>query len=55
MDRATKAKIDSLLYELRGHDAGEPMPSAEALAKRFHLDPMLVRRIAQSEGIRARG
>jgi hypothetical protein len=51
MDRATRAKIDSLLYELRSWKQGECRSTAEALAQRFHLDPMLVRRIAQAEGI----
>jgi hypothetical protein len=51
MDRATRAKIDSLLYELRSWKQGESRSTAEALAHRFHLDPMVVRRIAQAEGI----
>lgn len=51
MDRATRAKIDSLLYELRSWTKGECRSNADALAQRFHLDPMLVRRIAQAEGI----
>ena len=49
MDRVTRAKIDSLLYELRGWD--EPRESLEELARRYSLDPMLVARIAQAEGV----
>ena len=55
MDRVTRAKIDSLLYELRGWKADERRSSAEALAQRFRLDPMLVCRIAQAEGIALEG
>ena len=51
MDRTTRAKIESLLYELRSWKPGECRSTAEALAQRFHLDPMVVRRIAQDEGI----
>jgi hypothetical protein len=51
MDRATRAKIDSLLYELRSWKQGEFRGTAEGLAQRFHLDPLVVRRIAEAEGI----
>jgi hypothetical protein len=55
MDRATRAKIESLLYELRSWRPGECRHTADALAVRFHLDPMLVRRLAQAEGIGLEG
>jgi hypothetical protein len=55
MDRATRARIDSLLYELRSWKPGECRANADALAQRFHLDPMLVKRIAQDEGIPLEG
>jgi hypothetical protein len=51
MDRATRAKIDSLLYELRSWKPGECRSSADALAARFRLDPMMVQRIAEAEGV----
>lgn len=51
MDSQTKAKIDSLLYELRTWDDAEDPPcSLQDLARRFQLDPLVVQRIAQSEG-----
>jgi hypothetical protein len=42
--------VDSLLYELRSWEPGEARCSIEELAKRFHLDPFVVRRIAETEG-----
>lgn len=51
MDRQTKARIDSLLYELRSWDPGAPPPwTLNELAKKFQLDPMVVKRIAEAEG-----
>lgn len=50
VDRATRAKVDSLLYELRSWSPGEQRYSIEELARRFHLDPFVVRRIAETEG-----
>jgi hypothetical protein len=43
--------VDSLLYELRSWAPGELRFSIEELAKRFHLDPFVVRRIAETEGL----
>ena len=51
MDRVTRAKVDSLLYELRSWEPGEQRHSIEELAKRFRLDPFVVRRIAETEGL----
>jgi hypothetical protein len=50
-DDVDKARIDALLHELRALDHGDPAPSVEALARRHRLDPMIVRRIAESEEI----
>ncbi len=51
MDRVSKAKVDSLLAELRSWPAGELRSDVESLARRFRLDPMIIRRIAQTEGV----
>jgi hypothetical protein len=46
-----KARIDALLRELRALDHGDPPPSVDDLARRHRLDPMIVRRIAESEDV----
>jgi hypothetical protein len=51
VDRETKGKIDSLLYALRAWDPGEPPESVDDLAKRFQLDPLVVQRICEAEGL----
>lgn len=51
MDRVTRAKIESLLYALRSWEDDAPRPQVQGLADRYALDPMVVARIAQSEGI----
>jgi len=51
VDRATRAKVDSLLYELRSWAPGEQRFSIDELARRFCLDPFVVRRIAETEGL----
>lgn len=51
MDRVTQAKIESLLYALRSWEDDAPRPHVQGLADRFKLDPMVVSRIAQAEGI----
>lgn len=50
MDRATKARIDSLVFALRARDRDELVP-VEELARRYQLDPLLVHRLAQEEGL----
>jgi hypothetical protein len=50
MDRATKARIDSLIFAMRGLDPGALVP-VEELARKYGLDPLVVRRLAQSEGL----
>jgi hypothetical protein len=50
MDRATRAKIDSLTYEIGTWGDGEARLTAEELAKRFQLDPLVVQRIMDSHG-----
>jgi hypothetical protein len=49
MDRVTRARIDSLLYELRRAPKRPSWPIHE-LGRRFCLDPMIVRRLLQAEG-----
>lgn len=45
-----KARIDALLRDLRSTAEGET-PSVHELARRHQLDPMIVRRLAQSEQV----
>lgn len=49
MDRAARAKIDSLLYEVRGFPERAPW-EVEALARRYQLDPVIVRGLLETEG-----
>ena len=56
MDRVTRAKIESLLYEVRTAPPvakGRPPPTwdADAIARRYQLDPMIVRALLESEGV----
>ena len=50
MDRATKARIDSLVFQLRQRSRDVPVP-VDDLARRYQLDPLMVRRLAQAEGL----
>lgn len=50
MDRATKAKIESLLYEVRRFTDRAPW-DPEALARRFQLDPVVVRGLLETDGV----
>ncbi len=51
MKRQDRAKIDSLLHELRSWDPDEDVPEGlDELAVRFQLDPLVIKRLAQSEG-----
>ena len=49
--RIDKSRIDALLRELRALDVGERAPSVHDLARRHRLDPMIVKRIAESEDV----
>lgn len=51
MDRVTRAKIESLVHELRSWRDGGRRRSLEELVERYKLDPLLIRRIAEAEGI----
>lgn len=51
MDRATRAKIESLLYEVRSWAPGSPQADVEELARRYRLDPLVVQRLLESEGV----
>ncbi|MBV1857967.1 MAG: hypothetical protein KUG77_06105 [Nannocystaceae bacterium] len=53
MDRMTRAKVDSLVHLLRSCPKGE-LASVDDLARKLQLDPMIVRRIAEEQGIRVR-
>lgn len=53
MDRVTRARIDSLLYEVR-RSRDRTSWSAEDLGRRYCLDPMIVRRLLEAEGIEVR-
>jgi hypothetical protein len=55
MDRATQARIESLLFEVRGWAEGTARPPLAELARRFRLDPLIVQRILESEGIEVEG
>jgi hypothetical protein len=52
MDRVEKAKLESLIAELRSWPPGERRSDAENLARRYRLDPMIVARVAEAEGIK---
>jgi len=49
MDRVTRAKLDSLVHMLEAHGSG--LGSIEAVARRLQLDPMIVRRVAEEQGV----
>jgi hypothetical protein len=49
MDRAARAKIDSLLYEVRRFPERAPW-DIEALARRYQLDPVIIRGLLETEG-----
>ena len=46
-----KERIDALLHDLRRWDRADPPCSIADLARRHRLDPMIVRRIAESEDV----
>lgn len=46
-----KERIDALLHELRTWDVADSPLSVADLARRHHLDPMIVRRLAESEDV----
>ena len=50
MDRVTRARIDSLLYEVRKFPERAPW-GVDELARRYSLDPMIVRGLLESEGV----
>jgi hypothetical protein len=49
MDRAARAKIESLLYEVRGFPERAPW-DVDALARRYQLDPVIIRGLLETEG-----
>ncbi len=53
MDRMTRAKVDSLVHQLRTCPTGE-LGSIDDLARKLQLDPMIVRRIAEEQGVSVR-
>lgn len=50
MDRAAQAKIESLLYEVR-HFPGRAPWDVEVLARRYQLDPVVVRGLLETEDV----
>ena len=40
-----------MLYEVRAWPEGKPLASVDELARRFRLDPMVVGRILEAEGL----
>lgn len=51
MSEFDKARIDALLADLRRLDPDDDaLPRIGELARKHQLDPMIVRRIAESEG-----
>jgi hypothetical protein len=46
-----KTRIDALLADLRAHDPEDGPVSSGDLARKHRLDPMIVRRLAESEGL----
>ena len=55
MDRVTKAKIESLQYALRAIKPGEEPPDVNQLAQKYQLDPLIVQRVAEGEGVELQG
>jgi hypothetical protein len=51
VDGITKAKIESLQREIRAWKTGEARHDLATLARRFQLDPMIVKGIAKEEGL----
>ena len=54
MDRQARAQIESLLYEVRHFPARAPW-DVETLARRYHLDPVVVRGLLETEGVECIG
>jgi hypothetical protein len=50
VDRVTRARIDSLLFEVRRFPERAPWRVHE-LGRRYCLDPMIVRGLLESEGV----
>ena len=51
MDRSDRARIDSLLAMIRSWPGGLQLQTAEDLAQSFQLDPFIVRRLLETEGL----
>lgn len=47
----SQAKVAGLLAELRALELDEPRPSTRELARRYELDPWVVIRLCESEGV----
>ncbi len=52
----TRAKVDSLVHLLRTRPDGEleSLDGLDELARKLQLDPMIVRRIAEEQGVKVR-
>lgn len=51
MDGKIKSRIGELLASVREWQPGDARPDVSALARRYRLDPLIVRRLLESEGI----
>lgn len=54
MDRVTRAKLDSLVHLLKT-SGGRGLGSVDDVARRFQLDPMIVFRVAEEQGVALEG
>ncbi|MCR9165850.1 MAG: hypothetical protein ACE37F_10365 [Nannocystaceae bacterium] len=54
MDRVTRAKLDSLVH-LLASSGGRGLGSVQDVARRFQLDPLLVQRVAEEQGVSLEG
>lgn len=54
MDRVTRAKLDSLVHLLKTSD-GQGLGSVDDVARRLQLDPMIVLRVAEEQGVALEG
>lgn len=54
MDRVTRAKLESLVHLLKT-SGGQGLGSVDAVARRLQLDPMIVLRVAEEQGVALEG
>jgi hypothetical protein len=54
MDRVTRAKLDSLVH-LLATSGGRGLGTVDDVARRLQLDPMIVLRVAEEQGVALEG